>query len=391
MKVLYLSTLASQEVIKEMSKQDPNFSGFAVQKFSRLVAEGLVNNEVEVTALSTFFIPSKRCLWHHNSERENGVRYKYIPSVNHGPMRHIWLILYSFVYVFIWSLTNKKNKTLMCDVLNVSSCIGAIAAARLTGVRRVGVVTDLPGMIPRRTIKQCMDSRQMKICMTYIRHCTHYIILTQQMNEIINPYHRPYLIMEGLVDTGMEGVQTEKKSPKRIVLYAGGLREEYGLKTLVEGFIKANVENSELWIYGSGFFADDLKVYEQNFNFIKFKGVRPNQEVVESEMIATLLINPRPTQEELTQYSFPSKNMEYMVSGTPLLTTNLPGMPNEYHDYVFLFDKGETVDGFAEVMKKVLTMSDEDLKKKGERARQWVLKNKNNNIQGERIKAFINS
>ena len=55
---------------------------------------------------------------------------------------------------------------------------------------------------------------------------------------------------------------------------------------------------------------------------------------VAEELKATLLVNPRPTTEEFTIYSFPSKNMEYMASGTPLLTTKLPGMPEEYHQYV---------------------------------------------------------
>jgi len=79
------------------------------------------------------------------------------------------------------------------------------------------------------------------------------------------------------------------------------------------------------------------------------------------------------------------------VSGTPVLTTILPGMPKEYHEHVFLFDQDETVEGYSKVIKRVLSMPEEELKLKGEQARQWVLNNKNNNIQAERIKAFINS
>ena len=107
------------------------------------------------------------------------------------------------------------------------------------------------------------------------------------------------------------------------------------------------------------------------------------------ELKATLLVNPRFTTEKLTRYSFPSKNMEYMASGTPLLTTNLPGMPNEYHNYVFLF-REETVDGYADAIRRVLTYSDWELQDFGRKASQFVLQNKNNVQQGLRVLNFIN-
>ena len=82
---------------------------------------------------------------------------------------------------------------------------------------------------------------------------------------------------------------------------------------------------------GSGF-----KKLAQQYPAVKYKGVAPNAVIVEEELKATLLVNPRPTGEEYTKYSFPSKNMEYMASGTPVLTTCLPGMPAEYNEYVYL-------------------------------------------------------
>lgn len=80
--------------------------------------------------------------------------------------------------------------------------------------------------------------------------------------------------------------------------------------------------------------------------------------------------------------------MEYMVSGTPLLTTKLPGMPQEYYPYVFLFEE-ETVDGYARAIQDVLSRTSDYLYDFGEMARNYVLLNKNNVLQGERIKSFI--
>ena len=106
--------------------------------------------------------------------------------------------------------------------------------------------------------------------------------------------------------------------------------------------------------------------------------------VVQLQKEVTLLVNPRPTGAEYTKYSFPSKNMEYMVSGTPVLTTNLPGMPIEYKKYVYLIDD-ESVEGLSEMLRTVLSKPREELLKKGVEAREFVLNNKNNIMQAQKV------
>ena len=73
-----------------------------------------------------------------------------------------------------------------------------------------------------------------------------------------------------------------------------------------------------------------------------------------------------------------------MASGTPLLTTKLPGMPSEYHKYVYLIED-ESLDGFVSAIKAALAHSEEELKDFGQLAKQFVLKQKNNVIQAKRI------
>ena len=76
--------------------------------------------------------------------------------------------------------------------------------------------------------------------------------------------------------------------------------------------------------------------------------------------------------------------MEYMASGTPVLTTVLPGMPKEYYPYVF-FLEDETVEGIARVLPELLAKSDEELFEKGSRARAFVLDQRNNLVQAQKI------
>src|SRR5690554_7398134 len=185
------------------------------------------------------------------------------------------------------------------------------------------------------------------------------------------------MIMEGLVDASMaENTWTHNSNGKKVVIYAGGLYEEYGIKYLVDGFKMLDDSNAELHLYGHGPMVSDIEKEMARDNRIRFFGIVHNSKVVEAELQATLLVNPRPSAEDFTKYSFPSKNMEDMVSGTPVLTTNLPGMPKEYHDYVYLLED-ESAQGVSQVLKKLLVDTPaSELKDKGLSAKQFVLKNK---------------
>ena len=77
-------------------------------------------------------------------------------------------------------------------------------------------------------------------------------------------------------------------------------------------------------------------------------------------------------------------NLEYMSSGTPVLTSKLPGMPKEYHKYVFLFEE-ETIEGYSKTLAEVLDYPTEVLIKKGQDAKEFVLSKKNNKIQTKKI------
>jgi glycosyltransferase involved in cell wall biosynthesis len=218
-------------------------------------------------------------------------------------------------------------------------------------------------------------------------------MLTEQMNDKVNPRQNPYMVMEALCDFNEESSQSavsiSKDSP-RTVIYAGGLYEEYGLANLVEAFVRANISDAKLVIYGDGPYVAKLKQISEEFSNVEYKGIKPNSVVVEDELRASLLVNPRPTTEEFTKYSFPSKNMEYMVSGTPLLTTRLPGMPKEYYPYVFMIED-ETIDGYAEALADALSKTEDELVNFGQKAKKFVLENKNYIIQTRRIIELIQS
>lgn len=378
MHILYAVTTCSDRVYRQLFAEVEVKPAFQSQKYHRLLIEGLAagvkvdviaNPPVNRSVLRKAFVPLPE-------ETEGGARYHYLPAIRNPLIKALWA---GFGTFFKTIALAKKDSAVIVDGLNRVTALAGLLAARTKGIPCIGIVTDLPDMLGESGFSRKMANYT-------ISKCSGYVLLTQAMNDRLNPQGKPYVILEGHADITMEEKQPslEKKQKPRVCLYAGGISEKYGLKNLVEGFRQAELENAQLHIYGPGDYVDELKAVAKTDPRIVYGGMLMSSEVVEKEMEATLLINPRPTNEEFVKYSFPSKTMEYMASGTPVLTTVLPGMPKEYHPYVYLIEE-ETAEGIGKALKKVLSQPDEALFQKGAEARQFILENKNNVIQGKKI------
>lgn len=386
MKIVYASCLMSERKIEKTFKTDTNYDGFQVQKFHELLVNGFKLNDCKVIALTILPVTrnnTNKKIYLKETEQNNGIVYHYPTIINLPIIKHIFAII-SSMFSFISIAKNNKDVVLIADCLNQSIALGSILGAKIMRVPSIGIVTDLPDLLL---------GRKDRIKNFIIRLYDQYILLTEQMNDYIisNITHKkkPYIIVEGMVDINMKniGIYKHEKYSKKICMYTGILDCKYGIEILVKGFDKANIPNSELHIYGNGDFKNELlKLCKKNKN-IKYFGLKPNNYIVEEQQKATLLVNPRPSNEEFTKYSFPSKNMEYMVSGTPALLTKLPGMPKEYLKYVYVLEN-ESVDGMAEKLNEILNLSEEELKEKGKLAKEYVLKEKNNRMQAKRIIDF---
>lgn len=395
MKILYISTLCAKSTIDDIDNRFKTcLNGVTVQKFHRLIVQGLVANGASIDTCSSIPINGTKSNFINIPDiTEDNINFHYLKVINIPILRHIWLIFGTFFYAYKWSLRYRtKKKVIICDSLNISICIGALFC-KFLGQKVVGIMTDMPGLMVGGVNKGILGKIIAFVNFFVLSKFSAYVFLTEAMNERINSKHHEYIVMEGLVDIKMKDYIDSKSKRHnfgvRNILYAGGLHERYGIKLLIDAFRDLKGDDLRLIIYGHGTMAKEMQYYQKLDSRIEFYGLRPNEEVVEKEMESTLLVNPRPTHEEFTKYSFPSKNMEYMVSGTPLLTTRLPGMPKDYYDYVYLFEE-ETVEGYTRLLSIILSKDYEELSRKGLEAQKWILGHKNNIIQTSRIIELIN-
>ena len=275
---------------------------------------------------------------------------------------------------------------MIIDPLNLGIGLGCLLACKVRSIPTMAFVTDL---IKHYSYGDRMPSSFVRYSYWVQTHTDGMVFVTEQMNLEANPKHKPYIVVEGFVDSNMAQITipTEEKCSSLVCLYSGAIEKHYGLDMLVEGFIKADVPNSELHLYGPGRYVDEIIELSNKHNRVKYLGCKENSVVVKEQMKATLLINPRYTDADYTKYSFPGKNLEYMVSGTATLTTKLPGMPKEYYPHVYLLED-ETVEGMALKLREILIQKKEEINRFGKETKEWILRQKNNKSQVAKIISF---
>jgi glycosyltransferase involved in cell wall biosynthesis len=253
------------------------------------------------------------------------------------------------------------------------------------GIKVCVVVPDLPEYMntaAMRTkwayrIAKKLDVVQIR---RHIRRVDAYVLLTDTMKEWFG-YPIQYTVVEGIaLDVFEDNIENREKT----IIYAGGIKEEYGVIDLVNAFTKVNAVDWTLEIYGDGLDIQRVREIAANYPNIKVMGRVSNEEVVKAQRTASILVNPRKNQ-PFTRYSFPSKIMEYMASGTMMMGYKLDGVPDEYDKYYYKISE----DGLEKALRYVMALPAEEREQIGLQAKRFVVENKNPRNQCQKIVSML--
>ena len=382
--VIFVGTCCSRTTYRSIINEEQRISQQS-QKYCTLLLQGIEKNGVSAQALAVLPVNrrnNKNILIRIHKDEENGIRFTYVPCLNIPIIKRLFNIFGTMNR--LWKLISAtKDCVIIADPFVVSSYSAALIVSRLRKKKIVGIVTDLPTVYSKRHNEK--PTIIQRISRALDDTCDGYICITDELNNVVNKSKKPYVVIEGFSDSNIDAEDNSRanKSAHFVVMYAGGLYKQYGLEALVKGFINANLEDAELHLYGNGPYVPEIEEISQTYSNVKYGGVKDNDFILKEEKKAWVLINPRPIL-GFTKYSFPSKNMEYMSSGTYTATTDLPGMPKEYKEYVYIIEDA-TVEGISKSLQELSIISREDLFQRGVSAKKWILKNRNNVVQMSKV------
>lgn len=253
------------------------------------------------------------------------------------------------------------------------------------------IIADLPGMTnlssKKSALLQWFIDYKAKKSLKRLEAVDCFVLLTKQMADYLH-IKKPYCVVEGIASKTQQ--IKRKENSEKTILYTGTLHQKFGVMNLVNAFSQIEDPDYRLVICGIGDSEQAIKDAVKDDSRISFLGQLPRNEVIEWQKKATVLVNPRQNNEEFTKYSFPSKTMEYLSSGIPVVAYKLDGIPDEYDQYI-QYVADDSIESLKKKLIEVCELSDEERKNLGSAGRAFVLAEKNSTIQVKKIVELIDS
>lgn len=259
-----------------------------------------------------------------------------------------------------------------------------LKVAKKTGCKCVAVVADLPIKNKKNIIRKIEDNRQE----AYISKFDGLIPLTKYIADDF-AFGKPYCIVEAGCDPDdYQEDSTNFDTPeKKKVVFSGTLNELSGIDLILNAMRYVS-DDIELDIYGDGPYKKSVEKTALAQGNINYYGRVNNDRMVDIQKKASLLVCPRHSDNYTTKYTFPSKILEYICAGVPVLSNRLKGIPMEYEAYITLC-KSETPEDWGECINTIVLYNNEYYRKKAQRAKKIVLEQKSWKNQSKRIIEFL--
>lgn len=397
MKILYFGTICDLDAYDKRLEYTTTKPSVASIVFESALLEGFYKNGADIEIHSFPMLPlyPQYRVLHYGGNTEQlpcGYTCRWLKTVNVPVLKQLSRRLDARKLIKQWLKKNAEEGIIFTFAFPPFLVKDILKYAKRFNVKTVAIVPDLLRDMyaneNKHSVLYYLKQWYLQPALRVQGDYEGYIYLTEAMREVVAP-DKPYMVMEGIADTSNVILPNlAEKTVPRGIMYAGMLHKKYGILNLVEAFEKMDAPDAELWLFGEGTAVPEIKRYAQTNPKIRYFGSVSRSSVLEYERKASLLVNPRDPEEEFTKYSFPSKTIEYMLSGTPLLTTRLKGIPAEYFDYVFS-SESNSVEDLAIAMEEAMQLSAEAFLEIGKKAQEYIKKEKNAVEQSKRILTFI--
>lgn len=256
------------------------------------------------------------------------------------------------------------------------------AVCVIADIPEYNILTDLKG------VRKLYNDHEIRLCDRLYGNIDMFVLLTDQMADKLR-IKTAYTVMEGIapeMDEAVDPDLAQQYKNEKYILYSGTLNYRFGIGTLLEAFEKMDAPDVKLVICGFGE-AEEMIRKSQDPRIV-FLGKVDRKAVLPLQRGATVLVNPRQNNEEFTKYSFPSKTMEYLAAGVPVVAYKLDGIPDEYDTYLN-YVEDNSAESLAAKLTEICNMDEAARAEMGKRGAQFVLQNKNAVAQTRRILELI--
>lgn len=360
---------------------------YAAQNLQEGIIKGFIENEVNLSVLtqpflSTFPFGYKKPIVHYKRSRYNNIAdTKCITFVNIPFISPILNSGKRDIYKWSKGIKDGEEKHIIVYSLSANLMILALYAKQCFNNIKISIIIpDLPQYMGFNSVYNFLGLRKknIKFIRENIEKFDNFILLAEAMAKSLKIENKNHCVVEGIFNC--KSISKENINyfdpHYKIVFYSGALVLKYGIGTLLNAFISLPDSNYRLVICGDGEAKEIVMSATKRDKRVIYLGKVAYEKVLAMQKAATLLVNPRTDEGEYTKYSFPSKTMEYLASGTAMLMYRLPAVPTEYFDYCFTITNNSQ-ESLAQKIDEILSMSEQQRKYIGAKAAEFIYQEKN--------------
>jgi glycosyltransferase involved in cell wall biosynthesis len=390
MKITLLGFTVPDDEMEQILTNDAQMP-VQTHSFAWAVVRALRSAEVTTTLLSADPISSypgnPRLVCRGGSFNAHSVEGRKLPFVNVVALKHLTRFV-ACLRTGSRALRAWRPDVLLVHGVHSPFLFYARVARHLLGLRIVVILTDPPGVVlpsdgPFVRVLKRLDIALVRAALGGFDGV---IALTESLATQFAPTV-PYLVMEGIVGALPEE-QPRQPSAKARVLYAGGLSGAYGVGHLVDAVRALPHDDVRLSCFGRGELVEWLTALSEDDPRIEAPQFASREEVLREYERSDVLVQPRPIDQDFVRFSFPSKLLEYLASGTAVVSTRLPGIPADYEQHVYWADD-DSAHGLSLALEQALATPWDERQRRASRAREFIWTTRGYEGQGRRMKDFL--
>lgn len=295
---------------------------------------------------------------------EPGVEIWELPFIALGPLQP----LSQFVSCLTHLMSMERADALLVSNPITRIAVPALIMARLWHAPVVIIASDLS---PEITASSLLRKLQRFLQLNVARYAPGVIVFSNHLGREIRP-NRPWKRMVRPPAEDLLKLSHTVPDPNtRIAYYAGTMAEVAGADLFLQATRNIQDPSYRFWFSGRGPLDSAIHAAASQDDRITHWGFVSREKYCDLLRQANVLINPRPSRLLENRYNFPSKLMEYMAAGRPIISTATSDIAEYYADAIVLLDD-ETPERLAELIQQVCEMPVDEQIALGRRARQHV-------------------
>lgn len=369
---------------------------FAANNFCKAITEGIKANGPDLRLVNLPNLGSFPSLykkpWVKGCNFSDGVSISYC-NISYLKRFHIKNRLYRAIKA---ELSSKVKRDDLVLLLYNFQCLSILKTLKrqFPQMKVCLIVTDLPEYMAKPNSKlynlgKEIITRNKQSYDIDLSDIDGLVLLAPKMSEKLNMGEKPWIQMEGIYETGTETEEKQKESGK-VILYTGNLGERYGVLNLLDAFAGIDGDDYKLCFRGSGDCQNEILERSKSDKRIILLPPLSRKDLLRLQKSATVLVNPVSPSEVFTNYFFPSKTLEYLASGTPVIMYHLNCLPKEYDKHIYYIEE-DSVEGLRNKLIEVCNKPIDELRKFGEDASKFIYDNKTPKPQMKKVIDFIKS